>query len=165
MKGRFVFSLLALCMALLPVRAMACAEHLYFNPDEMGFFGGAMVRLAGLAPQKPVFELVHPAMARAVIGEDAEIAVEYSRPLLSKDVRLELRGTKNVELSEEPIELEHWEGSLSIPYQVSGAGFDSITLTIVGTVRGKEVKQVGRVYLRTTAKQPEADQELKVSGR
>ena len=48
---------------------------MYIDPDNLGFFGGAVVRMAGLAPPEPVFELEFPSMAKAVIGEESEVVV------------------------------------------------------------------------------------------
>jgi hypothetical protein len=136
---------------------------MYIDPDNLGFFGGAVVRMAGLAPPEPVFELEFPSMAKAVIGEESEVVVNYSRPFFSKNVRLELKGTSNVQLHLKEILLEERKGSVTIPYQLTGTGFDQITLTVSGEHKGETVRESGRIYLRASGKLP--DQDLQVSER
>ena len=68
MVRKSVFLMAYLVLALGPVKALACAGHLYLDPDKMGFFGGAMARMAGLAPPEPIFELEHVEMAQGSSG-------------------------------------------------------------------------------------------------
>jgi len=163
MIRKYLVTLVCACLPLIPARASACAGHLYFNPEEMGFLGGAVVRMVGLAPPKPTFELQHPAMVKAVIGEKSEVVVNYARPFFSKDVRLELQGSVNVHLQEEVIQLEEREGSVSISYTVVDSGFDSILLTVVGQHKGETVRQIGQIYISPRDKPSE--QEMRVSER
>ncbi|MGB1140311.1 MAG: hypothetical protein ACPG1A_05385, partial [Halioglobus sp.] len=107
----FVLLSVYLGLAMVPARAEACAGHMYFNPDNMGFLGGAVVRMAGLAPPEPVFDLEHVEMAKAVIGEKSEIEVKFARPFFSKDVRLKARGTENIDVLEADFPLEEREGT------------------------------------------------------
>ncbi len=155
--------LLCLLLGLAPARVLACAGHMYINPDNLGFFGGAVVRMAGLAPPEPVFKLEHPAMAKAKVGEDSEIIVTYSRPFFSDNVRLELQGSTNVQLPVTDIPLEERDGTVAITYQLSGSGFDQITLTVSGEHKGEIVRESTRIYLR--ADEEPAKQELSVSER
>jgi hypothetical protein len=156
--------LLVWIIALLaPVRAVACANHIYFDPDQFGFFGGAVVRMAGLAPPKPVFELEHPLMIKAVIGDESEVTINYSKPFFSKNVSLVLQGTSNVRLLKDVILLEDRSGSISIPYQLGGSGYDSITLTISGEYKGEMVRQRGQIYIR--AKPERSSKNIQVSER
>ena len=39
-----------LSLLFLPVKAMGCAGHLYFDPDKMGFFGGRRGQDGGTGP-------------------------------------------------------------------------------------------------------------------
>ncbi|MEM9255235.1 MAG: hypothetical protein AAGA91_07295 [Pseudomonadota bacterium] len=165
MKRIVIVWLLAPLLSIAPVSTLACANHLYFNPDELGFLGAAVVRLAGLAPPEPVFELKHPAMAKSSIGEQSEVMVSYARPFFSKDVRLEVSGTRNVSLDVDVVPLIDREGVVTIPYEVTGTGFDTITLTVVGQHKGKTVRQVGRMYVSAKPAQKEPAQEMQVSGR
>ena len=141
-------SLLCICLTLASTQALACGAHMYINPDNLGFFGGAVVKMAGLAPPEPVFKLEHPSMAKAVIGQDSEVIINYSRPFFAKNVRMELKGTSNVDLSQEEFLLEEREGSVVIPYQLTGTGFDQITVTVVGEHKGEMVRETRRVYIR-----------------
>ena len=154
---------LCLCLSLASGRASACVGHFALNPDDCGFFGGAAIRLAGLAPPEPVFNLEYPAMAKAVIGEKNGINIKYSRPFFSDNVRLTLKGSNNVQLFQAEFSLEDRDGRLDIPYQPTGTGYDTITLTISGEHKGKTVHESGRMYLRAIAKALE--KELQVSER
>ena len=142
--------LLVVCfsLSLAPASSMACGMHMAFNPDQMGFVSGTIARVAGLTPPKPVFELDHPALARASIGENNEIVVAYSMPGNAKDVKLKLSGTRNIELAQSVIQLDEEEGELNIAYQLTGSGYDSITLEITGEHKGEKVRQVARIYVR-----------------
>ena len=163
MKRLSVLLLIVIGLAAVPARVMACGAHMYFNPDDFGVVGGAVVRMAGLAPPAPVFDLNYPPMASAVIGETNEITVDFSRPLFSENVRLELKGTRNVLLSEDVIALDERSGTVNISYQMLGSGYDSIRLTIIGEHKGKTVREVGQIYVR--AKRPKAPAEEQVSQR
>ncbi|MGI9315837.1 MAG: hypothetical protein ACR2QW_00780 [bacterium] len=151
MVQKYLIGIISIYFALMSARAMACGDHLYINPDELGFFGGAVVRMVGLAPPEPVFELEHPSMAKAKIGENNELTVSYSRPFFSKNVRMELKGSGNVKLAEEALLLEDRNGSVTIPYQLNGNGFNQITVTVIGEHKGEIVRESGRVYIRAGA--------------
>ena len=129
--------------------AMACYDHMRFNPDNLGFVGGTMARMAGLVPPKPTFDIVHPAMVRSQIGKKSEIIVSYSRPVFSKNVRLKVRGTDNVSLELQEVALDDRSGSVNVGYLLStGSGYESIILTISGEHNGKTVNQSSQIYLR-----------------
>ncbi len=158
MKNKAILVSICLCLVLLPGRLWACAAHMGFNPDQFGPIGGAALRLAGLAPPKPVFELDHPATARSVLGENSEIVVNYSRPFFSSDVRIEVKGTGNIVLPQPSIPLDDREGTVTIPYQLVGAGYDAITLTVKGEHKGEMVQQVRRIYVRAKPSVPAQEQ-------
>ncbi len=158
-----LLTLVCLWMPLAPASALACAMHMGFNPDEMGFVSGALVRMAGLAPPKPVFEIEHPTLARASIGATNEIVVSYSRPMFSKNVEMKLTGTRNIVIPENVILLDEREGTVSIAYELTGSGYDSITLEVTGEHKGETVRQVARIYVR--AKKIASAQEQKIGSR
>ncbi len=158
-----LLTLVCLWLPLAPASALACAMHMGFNPDEMGFVSGTLVRMAGLAPPKPVFEIDHPTLARASIGETNEIVVNYSRPSSAKNVEMKLTGTRNIVIPESVIVLDEKEGSVSIAYELTGSGYDSITLEVTGEHKGETVRQVARIYVR--ANKIASTQEQKVSSR
>ena len=139
-----------LSLFFLPLKAMGCAGHLYFDPDKMGFFGGTVARMAGLVPPKPVFGLEHVDMAKAVVGQEGEILVQFDRPFFSKNVRLKASSTKNLRVLNAEFPLEDREGSISIPYRVLGEGAATITLTVTGEHKGESVRQLGRIYVRAS---------------
>ena len=142
---------ICLCATLAPVSAIACQHHLYLNPDDYGFFGGAVVRMAGLAPPEPVFDLEYPTMAKAVVGDDSVISFSYTRPFFAKDVRLELKGTSNVQLLQEEFALDDRSGIISIPYELTGRGYDVITLIVSGKHKGEIVRESGQIYIRAAS--------------
>lgn len=163
MARNTLFIVTCLCLSLASGRASACADHFSLNPDDYGCFGGAAIRLAGLAPPEPVFDLEYPAMARAVIGAESSIDIKYSRPFLSDNVRLTLNGSNNVQLFQAEFSLEDRAGTLNIPCRLTGTGYDTITLTISGEHKGETVHESGRIYLHSITGAPE--QELQVSKR
>ena len=151
-------------LSLIPAGAIACDAHFGFNPKEMGFFGGAAVRMAGLAPPKPVIELEHPSMAKSAVGETSEIVVNYKKPAFSKNVRMRLNGTPNVRLSQEFIELVDESGTVSFSYELLSPGYNSITLIVSGENEGKVVREVRQIYVRVDKSAPASD-EPQVSSR
>lgn len=165
MKLRFVLTLICLTAPLLSVKASACANHMYLNPNDYGMVGGAMLRLAGLAAPEPVFDLQYTPMASSVIGESNEIVVNYSRPFFADDVRLELKGTSNVELSADYFALEKRSGAVRINYKLTDSGFDRITLTVIGEHRGKTVREVGQIYLRGAQSAPGGAEKVQLTQR
>lgn len=140
--------LICFCLPLAPAGAMACGMHMAFNPDQMGFVSGTIARVAGLTPPKPVFELDHPALARASVGESNELMVSYTMPSDAENVQIKLSGTRNIELTQDVIELSEEEGSINITYELTGSGYDSITMEVTGEHAGEPVRQVARIYVR-----------------
>lgn len=163
MLKKILITLFCFCMPLASTASWACGQHMYIDTSKLGFFGGAVARMSGLAPPAPIFELEHPAMLKATIGESGEFSVNYSRPFFSKNVSMKLAGTKNVELSQSEIMLEDRDGTIDIPYVVTGNGFDSIYLTISGEHKGKSVIQRAQIYIRAKAEAKEPT--MQVSGR
>jgi hypothetical protein len=163
MKRRLSLILFICCMSLAPLGAWACGDHLYLDPSKLGFFGGAVARMAGLTPPAPVFDLEHASMMKATVGEESEFLVNYSRPFFSKNVYMEFSGTANVELLQRKIPLEDRDGIVTIPFRLNGSGFDSITLTVRGEHKGKSVLQRAQIYIRAKPDSPKQD--LQVSER
>ena len=132
-----------------PKQTSACYDHFMIDSDRLGFMGGTMTRMAGLTPPKPTFEIEHPPMMRARVGEKGEIIINYSRPVLSKNVRLTVWASENVALDSEELPLEKMSGSVNLGYELTAnAGYASIILTVVGEHFGKVVNQSSRIYLR-----------------
>ena len=163
MIKRILFVTVCLSLSLLPLRVNACAGHMYFNPDELGFVGGTIARMAGLAPAAPVFDLEYPQMTKAVIGDNNVILINYSRPFFSKNVRLTLKPTNNVKLTKTNFELDDRSGTITIGYQVIGAGYNTITMIVSGVNKGETVSQSVQIYVR--AIEEPSGQELQVSER
>ncbi|MDJ0927766.1 MAG: hypothetical protein QNJ73_08955 [Gammaproteobacteria bacterium] len=163
MTKKHIAALLCVWLIVAPTKVLACLDHMSIDPEALGFFGGAFVRMVGLAHPAPVFELEHPRMVRPVIGERSELIVNYSRPFFSKNVRLEVEGTPNVQLHLEEIALDDRDGTVTIPFHVSDSGFDLITLTVSGTHKGEMVSESKRITVQGSGKSPR--QELRVSQR
>ena len=141
--------LLCLCFLGLSSTTYTCYDHMMFNPNNMGLVEGTIARMAGLVPPKPVFDVVHPSMARVQVGEKSAMTVNFSRPLFSKNVSLKVQGTRNVVLDVNEIALEDRSGSVSFAYELmEGASYESIILTVTGEHDGKIVNQSSQIYLR-----------------
>lgn len=139
----------AACLLSVSGASYACYDHMMFNPNNMGLVEGTIARMAGLVPPKPVFDVVHPSMARAQVGEKSAMTVSFSRPLFSKNVSLKVQGTRNVVLDVNEIALEDRSGSVSFGYELTdGATYESIILTVTGEHDGKVVNQSSQIYLR-----------------
>ena len=165
MARKSIFLMAYLILALGPVKALACAGHLYLDPDKMGFFGGAMVRMAGLAPPEPIFELEHVEMAKAVVGEESEIVVEFARPFFSKDVRLTVSGTENIKILDEDFPLDERAGTVRIRFETLSSGFETMRFTVSGQHKGETVREFGRIYISSDNKLGTQEEKLQVSGR
>ena len=80
-----LFKMLAtVCLLSVSGASYACYDHMMFNPNNMGLVEGTIARMAGLVPPKPVFDVVHPSMARVQVGEKSAMTVNFSRPMFSK---------------------------------------------------------------------------------
>ncbi|MDA0271906.1 MAG: hypothetical protein O3C68_01470 [Proteobacteria bacterium] len=165
MSRKFVLVFVFLGLIIAPAVARACFGHMYINPDEMGFFGGTAARIMGLTPPEPVFDLEHVKMAKAVLGQESTITVQFKRPFFSRNVRLKATGTKNIQVLDGDFLLEDREGSIRISYQLIDPGFDSIILTVTGENRGESVRETGRIHIRVSKQTDTSERELKVSGR
>ena len=129
--------------------SFACYDHMMFNPNNMGLVEGTIARMAGLVPPKPVFDVVHPAMARVQVGEKSAMTISFSRPMFSKNVSLKVQGTRNVVLDVREIPLDDRSGSVSFGYELTdGASYESLILTVAGEHNGKIVNQSSQIYLR-----------------
>ena len=129
--------------------SFACYDHMMFNPKNMGLVEGTIARMAGLVPPKPVFDVVHPAMARVQVGEKSAMTISFSRPMFSKNVSLKVQGTRNVVLDVKEIPLDDRSGSVSFGYELTdGASYESLILTVTGEHNGKIVNQSSQIYLR-----------------
>ncbi len=147
--GRLVKMLVTLCLLSASAASYACYDHMMFNPNNMGLVEGTIARMAGLVPPKPVFDVVHPSMARVQVGEKSAMIVNFSRPMFSKNVSLKVQGTRNVVLDVNEIPLEDRSGSVSFAYELTeGASYESIILTVTGEHDGKIVNQSSQIYLR-----------------
>ena len=94
-----------------------------------------------------VFNLKHSPTALSVLGEEAVIAVEYYRPNLSKNARIKLAGTSNIELIDHEIDLVDSKGEITARYRLTGKGYDVITITISGEQNGENHSYSSRVYV------------------
>lgn len=163
MQKRFSILILCACMSLASRGSLACAEHFYIDTSEMGFFGGAVARMTGLAPPAPVFDIEHPAMLKATIGESSNFSFTYTKPFFAKNVSLELSGTTNMKMPTSIFLLEKRSGTIEIPFELTGSGFDAISLIIRGEHKGEQVLQKAQIYVRAKAKSTKP--ELQVSER
>ena len=111
--SKLVKMLATLCLLSVSGGSYACYDHMMFNPNNMGLVEGTIARMAGLVPPKPVFDVVHPSMARVQVGEKSAMTVNFSRPMFSKNVSLKVQGTRNVVLDVNEIALEDRSGSVS----------------------------------------------------
>jgi hypothetical protein len=157
------FASLCLTLSLFATQANACADHFYFNPDKAGFFTGALIRMAGLAPPEQAFKVKHPPLSAVVVGEDSVITINYKRPWFSKNVRLHFAGTRNVEMLDEEIELTDYQGAVTARFRLKGRGFDAITVTVSGEHKGEVLRYSSRVNVM--AKHAPSSPDRQVSAR
>ena len=144
---RKYFFFIVLLTACVSQHSIACAAHLSFDPDNYGFFGRTLIKLAGLAPPEPVVKLDHVPTTMVALNEDSTITIDYKRPWRSKDVSIQLAGSRNIELQNDNITLEKTRGSVEAKFRLKAAGYNNITLTITGNHKGKPFNQVSRVFV------------------
>lgn len=158
-------SLASFCLAisLFSAQANACANHFYFNPDNAGFFTGALIKMAGLAPPEQVFKVKHPPLSAVVIGEDSVITIDYDRPWFSKGVSMRFTGSRNVEMLDEDIVLTDYQGTVSACFRLNGRSFDGITVTVSGEHKGEVLSYTSRVHVM--AKNTVSSQDRQVTSR
>jgi hypothetical protein len=145
-------------------QAAACGNHFSLNPDNFGVIRGAAIRLAGLAPPEPVFKLKHPPVAKAILGENSEITIEYERPWRSKNVHMQLKSTSGIKLNDKSIALDDFDGSIRIRYSLETAGFNSITMQVNGEHKGQSIFSRRVIYVQAKKTSIEANN-LQVSVR
>jgi len=151
-------------LALVSSQAAACFNHFYLNPDNYGVIKGTAIKLAGLAPPEPIFKLKHPPVAKATLGEEAEITVEYKRPWRSSNVYMELKSTNGIRLIDNSIALEEFDGSVKLRYSLEKAGLNSITIKVNGEHKGQSVSNSRMIYIRANPTPIEANN-LQVNAR
>lgn len=153
LKKGFRFSVITVFSLLLYApQTFACATHLYLNPDDYGFIGGSMIRMAGLAPPEPAFKIKHPPTTKVEIGELSEIVVSYKRPWRSKNVTLQLKASKNIELIDKNLALEDFDSSIPIRFKLIGKGYNNITLSVSGEHKGEMVSYSSKIFIGANAK-------------
>lgn len=147
----FLSAALIYLVMLLPHNAAACGLHsLYLDPDQMGFFGGAAVRLAGLAPPEPVFKIKHPPMKRVPVGEMSAVSIEYDRPWFSSDVKIQLSSSSGVKLEEKSFELNDFDGAVKVNFSLEKDGYNTIMVKVSGTHKGEKVVKSSMIYIRAS---------------
>jgi hypothetical protein len=151
-------------LALVSSQAAACFNHFYLNPDNYGVVKGTAIKLAGLAPPEPIFKLKHPPVAKATLGEEAEITVEYKRPWRSSNVYMELKSTSGIRLIDNSIALEEFDGSVKLRYSLEKAGLNSITIKVNGEHKGQSITNSRMIYIRANPTPIEANN-LQVNAR
>ncbi len=134
---------LYLAALLLANTASACFYH-YGG----GFAGGNMPGAAALAMPEKRFKVNHPSTTIAVIGEEAELSIEYDRSDVSENVRIQVSGTANVEVLDQDIELMALTGEVKARFRLTGKGYDMITITISGDHEGENLSYSSRVFVR-----------------
>lgn len=135
-------------LALISSHAAACAGHLYLNPDNFGVMGNLAIKLAGLAPPEPIFKLKHPPLAKATLGEESEITVEYERPWFSKDVHMQLKSSNGITLIDKYVALDDYDGTLKIRYLLEKPGHNSIKIQVNGVHKGQSVISSRVIYIQ-----------------
>lgn len=155
----------ALCLNLMLTAqlASACGNHFYLNPDQLGFIGGAAIRLAGLAPPEPVFKVKHPPIAKILLDTQSEITIEYNRPWRSRNVRMQLSSSSGVTLEEKDIELTDYDGQGTVHFSLERAGYNTISIKVVGAHKGEQVASSSVIYVQ--AKKPVNSGDMQVSAR
>lgn len=138
-----------LSLALLAHKPAACGLHgIYLDPDEFGVVGGTFIRMAGLAPGEPVFKVKHRSMAKVALGAESEVRIEYERPWLSRDVRMELVGTAGVSLETDSIALDRLDGEVKVRFSLDKPGFNNIKIKVSGLHKGKPVERSSVIYIQ-----------------
>ena len=148
MVQRFISIAIAFYLALVSSQVAACFNHFYLNPDNYGVVKGTAIKLAGLAPPEPVFKLKHPPVAKATLGEESEITVEYKRPWRSSNVYMKLKSTSGIRLIDNSIALEEFDGLVKVRYSLEKAGLNSITIQVNGEHKGQSVTSSRMIYIR-----------------
>ncbi len=151
-------------LALVSSQAAACFNHFYLNPDNYGVIKGTAIKLAGLAPPEPIFKLKHPPVAKATLGEEAEITVEYKRPWRSSNVYMELKSTSGIRLIDDSIALEEFDGAVKVRYSLEKVGLNSITIKVNGEHKGQNISNSRMIYIRANPTTIEANN-LQVNAR
>ena len=148
MVQRFISIAIAFYLALVSSQVAACFNHFYLNPDNYGVVKGTAINLAVLAPPEPVFKLKHPPVAKATLGEESEITVEYKRPWRSSNVYMQLKSTSGIRLIDNSIALEEFDGLVKVRYSLEKAGLNSITIQVNGEHKGQSVTSSRMIYIR-----------------
>ena len=151
-------------LALVSSQAAACFNHFYLNPDNYGVVKGTAIKLAGLAPPEPIFKLKHPPVAKATLGEESEITVEYKRPWRSSNVYMQLKSTSGIRLIDNSIALEEFDGLVKVRYSLEKAGLNSITIKVNGEHKGQSITNSRMIYIRANPTPIEANN-LQVNAR
>ncbi len=148
LKQKLLFPvLLGLLMA--APQSFACGAHFYINPDDLGFFGKAFVKVAGLAPPEKVFKIKHKAAMIVSEGEQGSLILSYDRPRFSKRARVQLDASKNIELSDEYYDLTELSGTINAGFPMQGTGMSMITVTVSGEHKGEFHSYRSQVYVRS----------------
>ena len=74
--------------------------------------------------------------------------INYERPSTSSDVKIQVMGSRNIELVDEFLSLKDLSGSVTARFKLKEAGFDFITLAISGENDGESVLEYSKIYVR-----------------
>lgn len=143
---KYISGTICMTLSLVSVQANACGNHM-FGSGNMSF-GEAIMSYRSKAPKR-TFNLTHPLITKVTLGEQSEVAIDYERPWLSKDVTVTLSGTENVDLIDSEIELAEYSGTLHARFVLKEDNFDAITVVVSGEHNGETVSQSSKIYVRT----------------
>ncbi len=132
-------------------QVLACGYHMYLDPEQYGFIGGTVIKMAGLAPPEPTFKIEHAPTTKVEIGAESAITISYSRPWRSENVKIKLNGTSNIEMIDEELSLEELEGEVTARFKLLRPGYNSIKIAISGDHKGEPVVQHSIVYVGAKA--------------
>ena len=138
---------LSFALLLASQQALACGYHMYLDPEQYGFIGGTVIKMAGLAPPEPAFKIEHPPTTKVSVGEEAAITISYNRPWRSENVKISLTGTSNIELLQDELALEELEGEVTARFKLLGPGYNSIKIAVSGDHKGQPVVQHSIIYV------------------
>ena len=151
MPRKLTFLLAALAF-LVAAPASACGNHFYFDPDDAGFFGRALIKVAGLAPPEKVFRVEHVPAIAVPMDEESNVTLDYKRPWFSEQVQIKLTASKNIELLDSVFELDDFSGRVMPRFRLKGAGMNMITVTVSGKHRGEFHRYQTGLYVRAASR-------------
>ena len=153
-RSRKLSALIVIATMIFTEISLACDEHFYLEPEDYNPLISALINLTGLSSPEAIFQVKHPQVAHAQVGQQSEMFLEYERPWFSRNVTMQLKSTPGIRLLDQTAKLDEYSGRVKVRYVLEKLGFNNIKIQVTGTHRGRSALSSKIIYIQPHFSKP-----------